>query len=60
MKAGKKNSALEGIKKEQLKRRVFTLEFKADVVRHKKTENLSWAECGHKFDVLPKLVQPFE
>ena len=31
MKAAKKNNALEGIKKEQLKRRVFTLEFKAEV-----------------------------
>ena len=27
MKAGQKNNAMEGIKKEQLKRRVFTLEF---------------------------------
>ena len=60
MKAGKKNNALEGIKKEQLKRRVFTLDFKAEVVRHKKAENLSWAECGRKFDVLPKLVQQWE
>ena len=33
MKADKKNSALEVIKKAQLKRRVFTLEFKAEVVR---------------------------
>ena len=57
MNAGKKNNVLEGIKKEQLKRRTFTLEFKAEVVRHKKAENLSWAECGRKFDVLPKLVQ---
>ena len=31
MKAGNKNNVLEGIKKEQLKRRVFTLEFKAEV-----------------------------
>ena len=30
MKAGNKNNALESIKKEQLKRRVFTLEFKAE------------------------------
>jgi hypothetical protein len=30
MKAVRKNSALEGIKKEQLKRQVFTLEFKAE------------------------------
>ena len=40
MKAVKKHSALEGIKKEQLKRRVFTLDFKAEVVRHRKAENL--------------------
>jgi transposase len=60
MKAEKKNNALEVIKKEQLKRRVFTLEFKAEVVRHKKAENLNFAECGRKFDVLPKLVQEWE
>jgi transposase len=60
MKANKKHNALEGIKKEQLKRRVFTLEFKAEVVRHKKAENLSFVECGRKFDVLPKLVQQWE
>ena len=60
MKAGKKHNALEVIKKEQLKRRVFTLEFKAEVVRHKKAENLTFAECGRKFDVLPKLVQQWE
>ena len=60
MKAVRKNNALEGIKKEQLKRRVFTLEFKAEVVRHKKAENLSLAECGRKFDVLPKLIQQWE
>ena len=60
MKAAKKNSALEGIKKEQLKRRVFTLEFKAEVVRHRKAENLSLAECGRKFEVLPKLIQQWE
>jgi transposase len=60
MKAEKKNNALEVIKKEQLKRRVFTLEFKAEVVRHKKAENLNFAECGRKFDVLPKLVREWE
>ena len=60
MKAVKKHNALEGIKKEQLKRRVFTVEFKAEVVRHKKAENLSLAECGRKFDVLPKLIQHWE
>ena len=51
---------MEVVKKEQLKRRVFTLECKAEVVRHKKAENLSWADCGRKFDVLPKLVQQWE
>ena len=60
MKASRKNSALEGIKKEQLKRRVFTVEFKAEVVRHKKAENLSTADCARKFDVLPKLIQHWE
>ena len=60
MKAVKKNNALVGIKKEQLKRRVFTLEFKAEVVRHKKAESLSLAECGRKFEVLPKLIQQWE
>ncbi|MFN8704928.1 MAG: transposase [Rhodospirillales bacterium] len=60
MKAGKKHNPLDGIKKEQLKRRVFTLDFKAEVVRHKKAENLSPAECSRKFDVLPKLIQRWE
>ena len=60
MKTGNKNSALEGIKKEQRKRHVFTLDFKAEVVRHKKAENLSWADGGRKFDILPKLVQQWE
>ena len=60
MKSGEKNNVLAGIKKEQLKRSVFTLEFKAEVVRHKKAENLSASECGRKFDVLPKLVPHWE
>ena len=60
MKAGEKNNVFEGVKKEHLKRRVFTLDFKAEVVRHKKAENLSPADCGRKFDVLPKLIQPWE
>ena len=38
MKADKQHSALEVIKKEQLKRRVFSVEFKAEVVRYKKAE----------------------
>ncbi len=46
MKQDEKHSSLEGIKKMQLKRRAFTLEFKAEVVRHKKAENLSFTECG--------------
>jgi transposase len=60
MKAAEKNSALVGIKKEQLKRRVFTVQFKAEVVRHKKAENISNADCARKFDVLPKLIQHWE
>ncbi len=60
MKSGKQNSVLDGIKKEQLKRRAFTLEYKAEVVRHKKAESLSATECGRKFDVLPKLIQHWE
>lgn len=60
MKADKQHNALEVIKKEQLKRRAFTLEFKAEVVRHKKVENLTRADCGRKFDVLPKLIEHWE
>lgn len=60
MRAGKQHNAVEVIKKEPLKRRVFTLEFKAEVVRHKKAENLTLAECGRKFEVLPKLIQHWE
>ena len=44
----------------KLARRTFTLEFKADVVRHRKAENLSWADTGKAFDVLPKLVKDWE
>ncbi len=51
MKADKQHSALGVIKKEQLKRRVFSVEFKAEVVRYKKAENLSLPECGRKFEV---------
>ena len=60
MKAGKKNTALEGIKKVQLKRATFTLEFKAEVVQREKAENLSLAEFGRKFEVLRKLVKQWE
>ena len=45
MKADKQHSALGVIKKEQLKRRVFSVEFKAEEVRYKKAENLSLSEC---------------
>ena len=57
MKVAQKNNALEGIKKEQLKGRVFTVAFKAGVVRHKKAENISTADSARKFDVLPKRIQ---
>lgn len=60
MKVTKKDTPLDDIKKAQLKRRVFTVDFKAEVVRHKKAENLNFAECGRKFDVLPKLIQHWE
>ena len=48
------------VDKVKLARRTFTLEFKADVVRHRKAENLSWADAGKAFDVLPKLVKEWE
>ena len=51
MKAGKQHSALEVIEKEPLNRRAFTVEFKAEVVRYKKAENLSLPECGRKLEV---------
>ncbi len=38
MKEDKQDSALEVIKKEQLKRHVFSVEFKAEVVRYKKPD----------------------
>lgn len=60
MKRGQQHSSLDGIKKEQLKRRVFAIPFKVEVVRHKKAENLSYADCGRKFEVLPKLIQHWE
>ena len=60
MKAGKQHSALEVIEKEPLNRRAFSVEFKAEVVRYKKAENLSLPECGRKFEVLPKLNRDWE
>ena len=47
----------EPVDKMKRARRTFTLEFKADVVRHRKAENLSWTDAGKAFDVLPKLVK---
>ena len=32
----------------------------AEVVRHKKAENLTWPQCGRKFDGLPKRVGHWE
>ena len=47
MKADRRHNAREVIKKEPLKWRVFTLEFKAEVVCHKKAKNLSFVALGH-------------
>jgi transposase len=60
MKPDSKTKALDGIKKAQLSRRKFTLEFKAEVVRHKKAENLNFDQCGRKFDISGKQVQRWE
>lgn len=57
MKKGNKHNVAESIKKAQLRRRVFTLDFKAEVARHKKVENLTFYQCGKKFDVLSMLIQ---
>ena len=38
----------------------LAVEFKAEVVRYKKAENLSLPECGRKFEVLPKLIRDWE
>jgi hypothetical protein len=43
-----------------LKRRVFTLDFRIEMVCNKKGENLSFAECSLRVDVLPKLIQQCE
>ncbi len=48
MKADNQHSALEVIKKEQLKRRVFSVEFKAEVVRYKKAEEPEFARMWLK------------
>lgn len=36
------------------------MDYKAGVVRHENAENLSAAQTGAKFDLLPKLVQQWE
>lgn len=41
----------------KLSRCAFTLEYKAEVVRHKKAEHLAATQTEAKFDLLPKLVQ---
>ena len=53
---------LESNKAGKLKvsRRAFTLEYNAEVVRHKKAENLTATQTGAKFDLLPKRVQQWE
>ncbi len=38
----------------------YRVGYKAEVVRHKKAEILSFVETGQKFDVLPNLVQQWE
>ena len=53
MKTDNQHSALEVIKKEQLKRRMFTVEFKAEVVRYKKAENLSFVPAEPKLTTRP-------
>jgi len=44
----------------KLARRAFTLDYKAEVVRHKLVENRTATQTGAKFDLLPKLVQQWE
>ncbi len=39
----------------KVSRRAFTIEYKAEVVRHKKPENLSFVETGKQCGVLPTL-----
>ena len=39
---------------------MFTVELKAEVVRHKKAENSSRVECARKFDVVSNLVEHWE
>ena len=41
-------------------RRAFTIEYKAEVVRHKLAENLRAKQTRAKFDLPPKLVQQWE
>ena len=53
LKASTSAMLTEPVDKMKLARRTFTLELKADVVRHRKPENLSWIDAGKAFDVLP-------
>jgi hypothetical protein len=43
-----------------LKRRVFALDFRIEMVCHEKAENLGFTECSLRFEVLPKLIQQCE
>ena len=52
--------AVQPVDTVKLARRTFTLEFQAEVVRHRKAENLSWTDAGKMFDVLPKLIKEWE
>ena len=53
MKADKQHSALELVQKKQFKRRAFLVEFKAEVVRYKKAENLSFVPAEPKLTTRP-------
>ena len=48
------------VRRLSLLRRVFTIEIKAEVARHKKAGNPGFAGIGRKFDVLSKRVQRWE
>lgn len=48
----------EQIKK--LRRRTFTLEFKIEVVKLKRDQNLTYIEVGRWLDILPKLIQRWD
>ena len=52
--------SVEPAHKIKLARRTSTLEFKTDVVRYEKGENLNWADAGKACDLLRKLVKECE